>query len=131
MSRPETIGDLETYERAPHDFVRVDPQYLTRDVKVGAALLALIDAARSAEGFVIDEDGTFTVSIPLSDDEVQKKLSTAQAAWDNNQTKYTEAREVTKLVPPYLRWAVDAWAKKEELPAIDWEAHDLALQDAA
>lgn len=124
MARPQTAEDLSAYERAPHEFVKVDLQFLISDVTVGAAVLALVDAARRSEYFHVDEDGQFLVTVPLTDAEVVRKIESAQRMWDHNRDDYVAALEGTKPLEVWRRATIDQWAKNEDWDAIDWAAHD-------
>ena len=97
MARPETVEDLQEHERKAHEFVRVDPQFITTDVAVGAALLTLIDVARKSSAFVVDEDGQFLISVPLTTAELDSRLRTAQRMWEYHRDEYAKAG-----IPLYL-----------------------------
>lgn len=124
MARPHTPADLSEHELRSHEFIRVDPQFLTRDVAVGAALLNLIDMARRADGFDLDEDGIFMVSVPLTDDELASRVKAAQRSWDLGQESYVLALS-GEPVAPYLRHVINAWAQREGNTPIDWGKYDV------
>lgn len=128
MTRPESVADLDEHERAPHEFVKVDLQHLTRDVTVGAAVLNLIEAARSSEHFSVDEDGLFVVSVPLTEAELQRKVESAQRSWDYTQTDYHAARDGAKHIESWRRHGIDRWARDEAQAPIDWAAHDETFE---
>lgn len=123
MARPSKVADLADHEARSHEFIRIDPQFLTRDVRVGAALLNLIEAARQSDGFELDEDGTFTVSVPLTDEELAQRVKNAQRSWDFAQESYSKALSDEPLAS-YYRHTVDAWAEREGNTPIDWEQYD-------
>lgn len=122
MSRPATVADLSSYDTDDHDFLHADLNYLTRDVKVGAAVLTLISACRESDAFTVKEDsGSITVTVPLSADEKLKRLRTRQKSWDDRADWYARAvadpeGTVTEWWKPYL----DSWVLEEGRTPIAW-----------
>lgn len=124
MARPETVDDLQEHERKAHEFVRVDLQFITTDVAVGAALLTLIDVARKSSTFVVDEDGQFLITVPLTTDELDSRLRAAQRSWDYNRDDYAKATADVNAVEKWRRTGIDYWAKGEGLTPIAWDANE-------
>lgn len=125
MARPESVEDLMEHERKAHEFVRVDPQFITADVAVGGALLTLIDVARKSSTFVVDEDGQFLITVPLTTDELDSRLRAAQRSWDYNRDDYSKATADINAVEKWRRTSIDYWAKGEGLTPIAWDANEL------
>lgn len=125
MARPETVEDLQEHERKAHEFVRVDPQFITTDVAVGAALLTLIGVARKSSAFVVNEDGQFLISVPLTTAELDSRLRTAQRMWEYHRDEYAKAAADVNAVEAWRRSSIDYWAKGEGLDPIAWDATDL------
>lgn len=125
MARPTKLDDLESYEREPHDFVRVDLQYITVDVKVGSAVLALIAAARESDAFTVDEDGWFRVTMPLTEKEIERKIALAQSHWDSSRDWYETALVDPSAIEKWKRLRIDQWAEAEGRPAIVWDVLEV------
>lgn len=125
MARPETVEDLQEHERKAHEFVRVDLKFLTADVAVGAALLTLIDVARKSSAFVVDEDGQFLITVPLTTGELDSRLRSAQRSWEYNRDDYAKATADVNSVETWRRSTIDYWAKGEGLDPIAWDAPEL------
>lgn len=129
MTRPETIEDVDAYDRKAHVFIHVDPPYLTLDVEVGAALLKLIAAARNSDLFDVSEDGEFKVSVPLTEVELAQRLENAQRSWDYTEKDYEKVCDGER-VESWRRHAIDRWAKDEGKPDIDWNEYDRFREGA-
>lgn len=123
MTRPETIEDIPDYRREDHTFIQVDPQFLTTDIAVGAAMLNLIAAARASEIFEVSEDGEFKVTVPLTDKEIETRVKDAQRSWDYDAERYEKAC-TGQEVPDYFRNSINIWAKDEGRDTIDWDEYD-------
>ena len=121
MTRPTTVDDLTDYKKKPHEFLSLEITYLTRDVKVGAAALALIQAVRESEAFVLSEDGEFKVTVPLTEAELESRVKSEQRSWDYTRDDYEHAVNGTKTIETWRRYAIDEWAKREDRDPINWE----------
>lgn len=122
--RPKTVDDLEEYYVRDHKFVEVDPQYLTLDLKVGTAVLALIAACRESEVFTFSEDGEILVSLPRTAAEKLKALRERQDSWDFAQHLYEQAVACPEEFKTDFRFIADNHANAEGLPAIEWPTED-------
>lgn len=122
MSRPETIEDVPSYQRDPHTFIQVDPQFLTTDITVGAAILNLIVAARASDVFEVSEDGEFKVTLPLTDVEIQQRISAAQRSWDYDEADYEKVNN-GEHIETWRKSAIDNWVKQEGRDPIDWSEY--------
>ncbi|WP_336642292.1 DUF7432 family protein [Microbacterium sp. MMO-56] len=125
MARPEAVEELHEHERKAHEFVRADPQFITADIAVGAALLTLIDVARRSPVFTVDEDGQFLITVPLTPAELDSRLRSAQRIWEYNRDDYAKAAGDVTAVEQWRRTAIDYWAKGEGLDPIAWDATEL------
>jgi hypothetical protein len=120
--RPRTFADLEDFNTAPHEFIKADPQFVMRDIAVGHAFLALLEALRTSPEFDLTEDGEIKATVPLTEEEMTAKLRSAQSSWDASKAWYEQAEE--KHVESWKRYSINAWARREGLEPIDWEQHD-------
>ena len=128
MSRPEVFEDLSEWDRKDHTFLDVSREYITEDVTVGAAVLALIDACRKSDVFTVSEDGEFKVSLPMTATERENALKNAQNTWDYREKTYNNLYAAERQVESWARYQIDNWAKEEGLEAPDWERHDALFE---
>ncbi|WP_223690072.1 DUF7432 family protein [Leifsonia poae] len=120
--RPSTFADLDDYTVAPHEFIKADSQFLMRDIAVGHAFLALLEALRASAEFDLTEDGEIKATVALAEEEKTARLRSAQSSWDVSKAWYEEAEE--KVIESWKRYSVNAWARREGREPIDWEQHD-------
>jgi hypothetical protein len=123
MARPTTIEDVDEYLKAPHTFITVDLQFLTRDIAVGAAVLNLINEARRSVEFSFSEDGEFKVTVPRSDAELAAALRSAQRSWDHGEELHAKVVDGGDI-ETWQRGAVNRWLKAEGREPIDWDRID-------
>ncbi|AYD87337.1 hypothetical protein SEA_VALENTINIPUFF_36 [Microbacterium phage ValentiniPuff] len=123
MARPTTHADLSSIHTDPHVFVHIDPQFLTTDIAVGSAILALIDVAQKAELLNVSTDGAYIVSIDRSVEELDRALKHAQAAWDRDEVELQKVYDGEE-VPSWRRFSLEQHAKAEGHDPIDWAEYD-------
>lgn len=117
-TRPTTFDDLNDYERAGHIVATVNSDFIVKHPSLGMHLLAAISEAPRL-GMVV-EDGV--ISVPLTDAELEAKLTAAQRSWDASRDWYEAARADAAATESWKRHSVDRWATAEGLPAIEWPA---------
>lgn len=110
MARPETHDDLPAWNREPRRVLTLDdPDTLTQIPGATAAYWRLVDLLRDT-----DEDFTVTgtdVTRPQTDDELDARLSTAQAIWDHGRNAYIKFDETGER--PQFDGAMQAYCKAE------------------
>lgn len=125
MTKPQTIEDLPRHEREPHRFAQIDLTYLTVDLDLAAALLAVVAAARKTTEFEVSEEGNeIMISFPLTEKEMGQKVAAAQRIWDYQRERYDALYTGTEKVESWARYQVDRYAEDEGLEAPDWDRHD-------
>lgn len=128
MGRPEVFDDLEDHEQRDNEFLGVRMEYITQDLAVGSAVLALIDACRKSETFTVSEDGEFKVYLPKTKEERDRAVRAAQQSWDFRKKAYEGLAVCEKQIETWWRYQIDSWAKGEGLPEPDWDAHDARFE---
>ncbi|MDF3308759.1 hypothetical protein P3H15_27450 [Rhodococcus sp. T2V] len=109
MSRPEQVSDLHDYEIAPHE---VSTVFIDRFQENGDMLVAygqFVNAAKAA-GFTIN--GT-QITHDRTDEELAKKLKSAQDSWDYQQQQYTDALNGGER--PKHDYGLRQWCEREGL----------------
>lgn len=115
-TRPKTIEDLTEWDRRGHHVATVTANQIVNYPSLGQHLLAALAEAERL-GFDV-KDGE--IVIPLTAEELEKKLEQKQRAWDNDQADY---RKALAGEPTYAwrRNTIDAWAKGEALEPVNWD----------
>ena len=122
MSRPATHDDLDTYARKGHVVATIPSTFITTYPSLGQHLLAALAEAQRL-GLTIVEDA---ITIPLTADELDTRLSNAQNSWDYQQGKY-RAIETGEILESWQRYGVIEWAKGEGLPLPTFDEGGLAI----
>lgn len=115
MAKPASFDDLPAWQREPHRLITIgDRAAIDRIPGATVALGAFIDACRE-HGATISQDGTHTVIVPLTEEELEQKLGQARRGWDNLQRLY-ETWILAGEEPKYgAASSVRKWAKEEGL----------------
>ena len=90
MSRPTSPDELDDYERQGHRVANIDSSYITRYPSLGMHLLAALAEAAHL-GLEVKEDGE--IIIPLTEEELTRKVESAQRSWDYGKKQHEEYLE--------------------------------------
>lgn len=123
--RPETIADLTEEQRAGDEIFRIymgslpaDGSLITavgkliRQTKAMATTTGSVRVVRSKYGDVVGQ-------LVPSDDELEKKLKSAQAQWDHYDRQYDVS--LTDGTKPDTPYGLEQWCRQEGR-ALPWEA---------
>lgn len=115
MAKPASFDDLPAWQREPRRLVSIsDRAAIDRIPGATVALGAFLDVCR-AHGATISQDGTHTVIMPLSEEELEQKLQQARRGWDTLRDLYEKWINEGK-VPKYgSDLSVRKWAEQEGL----------------
>lgn len=128
MTRPTSFKDLSDSDQQGPRIASFEPSlFLTLPRKTLIRVLKTIesldkdvaDGLLDKEGTVEDGDEIIYRFRPTEKDR-ERKLRSAQYSWDQSKELYERALTDPDSVPCYMYWNVDAWAKNENKPAIQW-----------
>lgn len=124
MSRPEQVSDLHEYEITPHEVSTVFIDQFQENGDMLAAYGQFVNAAKAA-GFTINGN---QITVAQTDEELAKKLKSAQNSWDYTQQQYRDALNGGER--PKYDYGLKTWCEREgvDFPFSDYvpDSEDLS-----
>ena len=128
-SRPTTHNDLYSHQRENVKLATISKDLLeVEDLDLIAPLIALLKAARDA-GFIVKNDGEYTIERERTTEELDDALKIHQRLWDTGKELYEQGlqnnfQELANGKLRASRFYVDRYLSAEGIPPIDWAKYE-------
>lgn len=125
MARPSTIHDLNDYEKyevlAEFDVAALMVADEALLIQTREMLTLTEEVSKEDETYVIERSGGFAKIKRLKrGQEAEKVLQKAQEYWDHLEEQYRRLKNFEKVPEDGKspRWALNSWARREDLPTL-------------